>query len=148
MRAAAGDAGQRLQPQQPGGGLGAEPGRGGAVGQRGGVPGGDGAVLGPEHGLQAGELLRRGTGADALVADQVRARDRGDELVVEPLVPGRGGEVVRVGGELVLRLAGDAVLLAQPFGGLAQGDGPVLRMALFTSRQPSVVETRVMSPAG
>ena len=49
-----------------------------------------------------------------------------DEVVVEALVPGRGGEVVGVGGEFVLRLAAHAVLLGQPFGGLAQGDGPVL----------------------
>ncbi len=56
--------------------------------------------------------------------------DRGDEVVVEPLVPGRGGEVVRVRGELVLLLAGHAVLLAQPLGGLTQRDGPLRRHGL------------------
>ena len=125
VRAASGDAGQRVQAEDAGGVLGAEPGRGGAVQSGEALP----AVTVPlpvrNTVLRPASFSAEVPGRMRLVADQVGARDRGDEVVVEAFVPGLGGEVVRGGGEFVLALAGDAVFLGQPFGGFAQGDRPV-----------------------
>ena len=69
-----------------------------------------------EHRLQPGERLDRGVGPQVLVAGQ--AEVAGDQVVLEAAVV-RGGQVaVARGGELVLRLAGDAPLVG--------GDGHVV----------------------
>ena len=92
--------------------LGGEQHRGGAVGERGGVAGRHGRLvpqLAAERGLQAGQLLRRGVGAEVVVAGQ--AVERGHQIVHVP--GGVGGAEVPVGGrgELVLGLTGDAPLV-------------------------------------
>ena len=105
----------------------------GAVGDLGGVAGGDPAVLGPEGRLQVGQGLDRGVGPDALVGgDQlvgvgpvvVLDRHR-DELALEPaLGRGLGGPLVGADRVLVERLAADAPLLGDELGALALADQP------------------------
>ena len=128
-----GDTGDRVGADPCGGGTRAEQDGRGAVTQRGGVAGRDDTV-GAEDGLEPGELLGRGAGADALVPVEGGALgvhgDGHDQLVVETRVPGVVGEVVGAGGEGVLALAGDGEAVGELFVRLAQGDGPLLGHAL------------------
>ena len=101
--------------------------RGGAVVERRGVAGGDGAVVRAERRAQAGETLGRRVGADRLVAGELDTGDRHDEVVVEALGPRCVRESVRPRGELVLALSGHPVPLAQLLGGLTERDRPLRR---------------------
>ena len=127
--AATGDAGERVDADRVAGGLGAEQHRRGAVVERRGVGRRDGAVR-TERRLEAGQLLRRGAGADALVPGQVDAFHGHDQVVVEAVGPRRVGEVVGAGGELVLPLPRDAEPVGQLLVGLAERDGPLGRHPL------------------
>ena len=88
----------------------------------GGVAGGHGAVR-VEHRLEPGQLLHRAVAAHRLV-DLERHRaaldldlDRHDLPLEVALVDGVGGPAVALGGELVLVLARDLVLLGDVLGG-------------------------------
>jgi hypothetical protein len=72
------------------------------------------------------ERLGRAVRADSLVTGQVGVVDRNDDVVVEPVLPGLLGELVRAGGELVLALPGDREPLLQLLVGLAERDRPLL----------------------
>jgi hypothetical protein len=103
---------------------------GGAVGERGGVPGGDGA-LGVEGGAEAGEALGGGVGADALVmldGDGLGAGlgedggvDGDDLLGEDAFFAGDGGAAVGLGGEGVLVGAADLEARGDVLGGGAHG---------------------------
>ena len=67
---------------------------------------------------------------DALVAGEVDAGDRSDQVVVEARLPRRVGEQVRADGELVLPLAGDPEPLGEHLVGLAERDRPLRRHPL------------------
>ena len=70
-------------------------------------------------------------------------------VVVRPGVPGRVGELVAAGGELVLRLAADPVLVGEDLGALAQARrSTAAGISGLTIRQPSVVECSVSWPRG
>ena len=99
--------------------------------------------------LQPGELLGGRPGTDALVAGEVDAGHRHDQVVVEPGLPGRVGQVVRAGGELVLPLAARCGTSRRSCS-LASPSETVHSAGIrsLTSRQPSVVETAVTLPAG
>ena len=124
VRAAAGDAGERRAAEQVGCPLAAQHDRGGAVVERGGVAGGDGAV-GAEGGHEAGQRLGGGTGPDALVAGEVDAGHGHDQVVVEAVGPGRVGPRVRLRSERVLACPRDAEALDQLLVRLAQRHRPL-----------------------
>ena len=116
---------QRLAPEALGRGRVADQRRAGAVVERGGVAGGDRAVL-AEGGPQLGELLHRRVGPDALVARQLDVGQRDHVVVVEAGLPGGVRALVALDGERVLLLARDLVAVGEDLGRLAQGDRPLL----------------------
>ena len=80
-------------------------------------------------GLELRQRLDARPGPDRLVAGDVGVGHGDHEVVVEAVAPGPVGELVRAGGERVLALAGDAVLLLELLVGLAERDRPLLRHA-------------------
>ncbi len=72
-------------------------------------------------------MYKRHGVADGLVAGEVDAVQGHDLGVVRALLPGPGGLAVAGEGEGVLLLAGDAVLVGDQFGALAQRDRPLRR---------------------
>ncbi|CAM5744447.1 hypothetical protein MAUB1S_02002 [Mycolicibacterium aubagnense] len=90
-----------------------------AVGQRGRVAGGHGGVtqLHAEDGLELGQLLGRGVGAQIVVA--VQAQERADQVIEEAAVIGSGHVLVAGSGQGVLVGALDAHLLGGLSGVLA-----------------------------
>ncbi|CRP52210.1 hypothetical protein PAERUG_P5_London_26_VIM_2_01_09_02983 [Pseudomonas aeruginosa] len=119
----AGDPRQHRQAQGLGLGRAHQQYRGGAVVEAGGVAGGDAAVL-PEGRLELGQGLDGGAGARLLVGIEaqrlalaLRDLDRRDLVAEAPALDGGDGLLLRSGGEGVLLLAGQAVLLRQVLGG-------------------------------
>jgi hypothetical protein len=126
------DAGARLEPEGLRALVGHHEHRGGAVVERAGVAGRDRAV-GPERGLELGELLHRRARAGAVVAPHLGAvgcRDRDDLGVEVAAVARRHGAVLRDHGPLVLRLAADLAALRNVLGGHAHRDVDVEQRAL------------------
>ena len=114
------DAGERGEAELLGLGVAHHDDSSGAIVERAGVAGRDRAA-GAEHGVEARELLDGGAGADAVVLADDAAVGQGDggdlggpEAVLERL----GGELLGAGGELVLLLAADLLLLGDVLGGV------------------------------
>ncbi len=106
--------------------LGHEQHRGRAVGERGGVAGGDRAVLAVEDRLQLREIFERRVAANEVVAlDDVlelRRHDDGHHFVLEPpALRRRRGALMALQREAVLRLAADGILLRHLLRRLAHG---------------------------
>ena len=85
---------------------------------------------GRNDGLSPASFSARGAGPDALVPRQIGTGDGHHEVVVEPRLPRRLGEVVRAGGELVLPLPRDREPVGEQLVGLAQRDRPLRRHPL------------------
>ena len=97
---------------------------GSAVVDAGGVAGGDRAAVALKGGLQLGQLLHGGAGLDVLIGVEddgialLLGDDHGDDLVLElALGDGGGGTGLAAQGQLILHLAGDAVLFGHVLGG-------------------------------
>ncbi len=76
-----------------------------------------------EDGSQLGHLLQAGVAADTVVAgdDPAVVEDRSDLLEQAPVLGALRGQLMAAQGELVLRVAGNAVLLRHLLGGLPHG---------------------------